>query len=77
VFYSSHLDFLAMLSIETLLSIHVVSLLIEQQPILKIKYINNFFLFDLMRVATLDLVLALTLRGCDLDYFTHMINFDF
>jgi hypothetical protein len=27
-------------------------------------------LFDFMRVATLDLALALTRRGCDLKYFT-------
>jgi hypothetical protein len=26
------------------------------------------FLFDFMRVATCDLTLALTLRGCDLEY---------
>jgi hypothetical protein len=38
VFHSSHLGFEAMSSIETLLAIHVVSLLIEQQTILKIKY---------------------------------------
>jgi hypothetical protein len=57
-----------MLSIETLLAIHVVSLvslLIERQPILKIKYKMHFFnlnlynvdschfiFFDFMRVAT-------------------------
>jgi hypothetical protein len=28
------------------------------------------FLFDFMRVATFDLTSALTLRGCDLKYFT-------
>jgi hypothetical protein len=39
--------------------------------------LSTSILFDLMRVATLDLVSALTLRGCDLDYFTRMINFDF
>jgi hypothetical protein len=38
VFHSSHLGFEAMLSIEILLAIHVVSLLIEEQTILKIKY---------------------------------------
>jgi hypothetical protein len=51
-------------------------------PILKIKYkihlfnlsLHNadcchFIYFDFMRVATCDLVLALTLRGCDLEYF--------
>jgi hypothetical protein len=72
-----------MLSIETLLAMHRVSLLIEQQHILKIKYKIQFFnlacimlilftsfLFDFMRVATIDLALALTLRGCDLEYFT-------
>jgi hypothetical protein len=61
-------------SIETLLAIHVASILIERQPVLKIKYKNNFFnlslhnmnlatlfLFDFMRVATFDLALALTL----------------
>jgi hypothetical protein len=26
-------------------------------------------LFDFMRVATIDLALTLTLRGCDLEYF--------
>jgi hypothetical protein len=48
-------------------------------PILKVKYKIYFFnlslhkviivtlsLFNFMSVATLDLVLALTLRGCDL-----------
>jgi hypothetical protein len=63
-----------MLSTETLLAIHVVSLLIEQQPILNIKYKNSFFKlslhnidschfisFDFMRIATFDLALALTL----------------
>jgi hypothetical protein len=63
-----------MLSIKTLLIIHVVSLLIKRQPILKIKHKNNFFNlslhnteschvfpFDFMRVATFDLALALTL----------------
>jgi hypothetical protein len=62
------------LSIETLLTIHVVSLLIEWQPILKIKYkifffnlsLHNieschFISLDFMRVATIDLALALTL----------------
>jgi hypothetical protein len=60
-------------SIETLLAIHVVSLLIEQLPILKVKYKNNIFilrlhiligtssLFYFMRVGTFDLVLTLTL----------------
>jgi hypothetical protein len=43
VFHSSHLGFLGYVSIETLLAIHVVSFLIERQPILKIKYKNNFF----------------------------------
>jgi hypothetical protein len=72
-----------MLSIETLLAIHVVSLLIEQHSYTQ-DYIYNtliqlelaqggflplHFLFDLMRVATLDLVPALALRGCDLEYF--------
>jgi hypothetical protein len=28
------------------------------------------FLFDFMRVATFYLASALTLRGCDLEYFT-------
>jgi hypothetical protein len=32
--------------------------------------LSTSFLSDLMRVVTLDLVLALTLRGCDLEYFT-------
>jgi hypothetical protein len=63
-----------MLSIETLLAIHVISLLIERQPILKIKYIRNFFnlslhpidpchfiSFDFMRVVIFDLTSALTL----------------
>jgi hypothetical protein len=50
VFHSSHLGFYAILNIETLLVIHVVSLLIEQQPILKIKYINNFFNFSLHHI---------------------------
>jgi hypothetical protein len=51
--------------------------------ILKIKYKTQFFnlslhnvilatsfLFDFMRVATFNFALALTLRGCDLEYFT-------
>jgi hypothetical protein len=58
-----------------LLTIYVASLLIEHIPILKVKYKIYFFnlilhkvivatssLFDFIRVATLDLVLALTLR---------------
>jgi hypothetical protein len=32
--------------------------------------IDTSSLFDFIRVATLDLALALTLRGCDLKYFT-------
>jgi hypothetical protein len=72
-----------MLSVETLLSIPVASLVIEQQFIPKIKYKRlffnlslhkvdsfHFFLFDFMRVATFDLALALILRGCDLEFFT-------
>jgi hypothetical protein len=39
--------------------------------------LSTSFLFDLMRVATLDLVLALTLRGCDLEYFTPYDQFSF
>jgi hypothetical protein len=31
--------------------------------------------FDFMRVATLDLALALTLKGCDLVYFTQYDQF--
>jgi hypothetical protein len=38
VFVSPHLDFYAILNIETLFTIDVVYLLIERQPILKIKY---------------------------------------
>jgi hypothetical protein len=64
-----------MLSIETLLVIHIVSLLIERQPILKIKYKIQFFKLslhniDYWRVSTLGLAVALTLGGCDLEYFT-------
>jgi hypothetical protein len=71
-----------MLSIETLLVIHVVSLLIERQPILKIKYKIYFFnlslhnddschfiSFSLHEGCHIDLDLALTLRDCDLKYF--------
>jgi hypothetical protein len=50
--------FLDYVSIETLLAIHVVSLLIERQPILDLATSS---LFDFMRVAIFDLALALTL----------------
>jgi hypothetical protein len=50
VFHSSHLCFYAMLSIEILLAIHVVSRLIERQPILKIKYKIHFFNLSLHNV---------------------------
>jgi hypothetical protein len=37
----------------------------------------HFIFFTSWGVSTSDLALALTLRGCDLDYFTCMINFNF
>jgi hypothetical protein len=43
---------LGYVSIETLLTIHVVSLLIERQPILKIKYENNFFILRLHNIES-------------------------
>jgi hypothetical protein len=33
------------------------------------------FLFDFVRVATFDIALTLTLRGCDLEYFTPYYQF--
>jgi hypothetical protein len=39
-------------SIETLLAIYVVSLLIEQQPILKIKYKINSFTLSLHNIES-------------------------
>jgi hypothetical protein len=77
------------MSIETLLIIYVISLLIERQPIPKIKYkktnsstwaytilnLATLFLFNFTGVATFDLALVLTLRGCDLDYFTSYDQF--
>jgi hypothetical protein len=50
MFHSSHLGFWAMLSIDTLLAIYVVSLLIERQPILKIKYKIQIFNLSLHNV---------------------------
>jgi hypothetical protein len=50
-----------MLSIETLLAIHVVSLLIERQPILKIKYEIQLFNLSLHNVDYLSLHRFLTL----------------
>jgi hypothetical protein len=77
------LGFYALLGIETLLVIHVVSLLIQRHAYTQDKYKIYFFnltlyailivatslLFDIMRVATCDLDLALTLRACGLKYF--------
>jgi hypothetical protein len=56
VFHSSHLDFWAMLSIETSLAIHVVSLLIEQQPILKIKYKIQSFNLSLHNIDSFHFI---------------------
>jgi hypothetical protein len=53
-----------MLSIETLLAIHVVSLvslLIERQPILKIKYKMHFFNLSLYNVDSCHFISFLTL----------------
>jgi hypothetical protein len=61
----------------------MVSLLIELQSILKIKYKIHFFnlslhnidfwqfiSLDFIRVSTLELASILTLRGYDMEYFT-------
>jgi hypothetical protein len=50
VFHSSHLGFYAMLNIDTLLAIYVVSLLIERQSILNIKYKIHFFNLSLHNI---------------------------
>jgi hypothetical protein len=71
-----------MLSIKILLAIQVVSLLIERQSILKIKYKIHFFNLILHNVDSYHFISfwvyegcyiwsasTLTLKGCDLEYF--------
>jgi hypothetical protein len=91
VFHSYHLDFYTLLGIETLLIIHVISLLIQRHAYTQDKYKIHFFnltlytilivatslVFDIMRVAICDLALALTLRGCELKHFKPYDQFHF
>jgi hypothetical protein len=37
----------------------------------------TLFIFDFMKISTFDLALALTLRDCDLEYFTSNDQFSF
>jgi hypothetical protein len=61
------LGFLGYVSIKTLLAIHVVSLLIERQHILKIKYKNNFFILRLHNIESYHFISLWLHEGCHID----------
>jgi hypothetical protein len=58
------LDFLGNVSIEILLVIHVVSLLIERQPILMIKYKINSFNLSLHNIESCHFISFWLYEGC-------------